>query len=99
MSVEAFLILLTSLSAVSSLITEGLKKALHGYNYNPNILVAVVSVITGCGGTAGYYVYKGFIFTDMLIITMVLMAIAVWLIAMVGYDKVIQTIKLFGGGK
>lgn len=99
MSVEAFLILLTSLSAVSSLITEGLKKALHGCKYNPNILVAIVSIVTGCGGTAIYYIYNGFIFTDMLVITMILMAIAVWLIAMVGYDKVIQTIKLFGGGK
>ena len=61
MTVEMFLILLTILSLVTSLCTEGVKKFLTAQkiNYAANIVVLVVSVIVGGLGTIVFYLYNG----------------------------------------
>ena len=95
MTVSLFVILLAVFSAVSSICSEGIKKLLDEGNigYSSNILVFVVSCIVGIGGTAIYYTVDGIAFSLVNIICMILMGLASSMGAMVGYDKVIQTIK------
>lgn len=95
MTVEMFLILLTILSLVTSLCTEGVKKFLtvQKINYAANIVVLVVSVIVGGLGTIVFYLYNGIAWTALNIICILLMIIANWLGAMLGYDKIMQAIS------
>ena len=55
----------------------------------------MIACIVGIGGTAIYYVLAGVAFTSVNVICMILMGLATAIGAMVGYDKVIQTIKQF----
>ncbi len=95
MTITLFMALLTLLAIITSTATTGVKNFLDGINvkYSSNVVVAVVSAIIGGGGTAITYVFLGVDFTAANIISIALMAVAVWFSAMVGYDKVIQMIK------
>ena len=98
MTMETFLLLLTSLSIITGLVTEGVKKFLDTSNvkYTSNILVLIIAVFVGGVGTVIYYLSKDVTWTYMNITSIFLMIIANWLGAMIGYDKVIQTIKQLG---
>ena len=94
MTVAMFILLMTICSAVSSLLTEGVKKWFDNANktYSSNLIAMVNAIVVGCGGTAIAYILLGIAFTLPNILCLVLMAVAVWLGSMVGYDKVIQLI-------
>ena len=98
MTVQLFLILLTVCAAVTSLITEGLKKFLDSLcvEYAANILVLIVAVIVGCSATALYYVNYQVPFNALNSVYLALMGVANWIGAMVGYDKVRQAIGQIG---
>ena len=95
MTVTLFITLLVILSAVVSLFTEAVKIFLDGIagKYSSNVVVLVVSIIVGIGGTYLAYLFMGIPFILPNILCMVLMAVAVWVGAMVGYDKVLQTLE------
>lgn len=95
MTLTLFMALLVVLAVCVSLITEAVKKFLEdaGIKYSANVVVLIVAVIVGAGGTALMYLFMGIAFTPPNIVCMVLMAVAVWVGAMVGYDKVIQMIE------
>lgn len=95
MTLTLFMTLLVILAVCVSLITEAVKKFLDeaGVKYSSNIVVLIVAVIVGAGGTALMYLFLGIAFTSPNIVCMVLMAVAVWVGAMVGYDKVIQMME------
>lgn len=101
MRVENFLALLTILSTVTSLCTEGVKKSLsaRNINYASNTIVLFVSAIVGAIGMVVFYMYNDIAWTSSNIISIVLMAIANWLVSMVGYDKVVQAINQMKGVK
>lgn len=92
MSLAIFMTLLVILSVVVSLVTEAVKKFLTEANikYSSNIVVLIVAIVAGIGGTLLLYLYLGIAFTLPNIVCAVLMAVAVWVGAMVGYDKVLQ---------
>lgn len=92
MNVALFITLLTVFALISSLITEAVKKATQDTISN-NVLVAVIAAIVGWGGGAAVYAIFGLAWTISNIIALVLLAPSCWLGAMLGYDKVIQTIK------
>lgn len=98
MTVTTFLILLTICAAITSLVTEGVKKLLDDakIGYASNILVLIVAVIVGCGATALYYVNYQVPFNALNSVYLALMGIANWLGAMLGYDKVKQAIAQIG---
>ncbi|MDE7184311.1 MAG: hypothetical protein K2O40_07535 [Lachnospiraceae bacterium] len=98
MTTTAFLIILTACAAVTSLLTEGLKKLLDGMGvrYASNILVLIVALIVGCGTTALYYVNDQVPFTALNSVYLALMGVANWLGATLGYDKVRQTMEQIG---
>lgn len=101
MSVTIFLIILTVCAAVTSLLTEGIKRFLDEQNvsYATNILVLIVALIVGCGVTALYYVNYQIPFNTLNSVYLALMGIANWLGSMLGYDKVKQAIAQIGGTK
>lgn len=95
MTVSMFLILLSAFSLIVGLVVQALKKLLDslGATYSSNIVAVAVSAVVGIGGTVAYYIIAGIPFSAVNIICMLLMGIATAVGAMVGYDKVIQTIK------
>lgn len=91
MTFEIFLILLAVLSTVTSLFTEALKKLL--VKMASNIVVLISAIVIGGGGTVVYYVAMNIPFNLLNILCIVVMIIFNWLVAMLGYDKVIQAIS------
>lgn len=98
MTVTVFLIILTACAAITSLLTEGIKKFLdeQKVTYASNILVLVIAVIVGCGATVLYYVNYQIPFNALNSVYLALMGVANWLGATLGYDKVRQTIAQIG---
>lgn len=94
MTLTLFMTLLVILAVCVSLITEAVKKFLDeaGVKYSSNIVVLIVAVIVGAGGTALMYLFLGIAFTPPNIVVLIV-AVAVWVGAMVGYDKVIQMME------
>ena len=93
MTPTIFIGFLVTFSLISSLITEAVKKATKATISN-NLTVAIIAIIVGWGGGAIGYVFLNIPFDNIQnIICLVLFAPCCWLGAMVGYDKVIQTIK------
>ena len=95
MTVTLFISLLVILSVAVSLFTEAVKKFLADTDikYSSNVVVLILSLIIGAGGTALMYVFLGIDFTMPNVMCTLLMAVSVWVGAMVGYDKVLQMIE------
>ncbi len=92
MTVQMFLALLAGFSVLTSLIVEAIKKvAVHCTAYD--IVALITAIIVGGGGTCIYYKLTEIPFTTNNIIYAVLMGLASALVAMVGYDKVVQAIE------
>lgn len=89
MTIETFVFLLSFFSVVTSLITEAIKKVTNIY---PNIIATVVALIVGCGGMFTYYFLNNISINATFIVYAVLMGLASALSAMVGYDKVKETV-------
>lgn len=93
MTTTMFLMLLSAFSVLSSLVTEGIKKAISDKtNLSYNIVALVVALVIGGGGTAVYYQLNEIVFNVNNIIYAVLMGLASGLVSMVGFDKVKQAI-------
>lgn len=99
MTMTAFLIILTACAAVTSLLSEAVKKFLdeQKISYASNILVLIVALAVGCGATALYYVNCQVPFNALNSVYLALMGIANWLGAMMGYDKVRQAVEQIKG--
>ena len=98
MDITMFLILLSAFSAISGLVTEGVKNLITDkVNLSCNIIALVSALIIGGCGTAIYYQLNSISFTINNIIYMVLMGLASGLMSMVGFDKVRQSIQQITG--
>lgn len=97
MNISLFITLLTVFSVITGLVTEAIKNLLDDFNakYSANIIALIVACVVGIGGTAGYYAVYEIPFETGNVICMILMGFASALSAMVGYDKVVQTVKQF----
>ena len=95
MSVTLFITILTIGGMVTALLTEAIKKMYANMkkDYSPNIIALVNAIVVGCGGTAVVYMLSGIEWTVNNISCLILMAIAVWIASMLGFDKVIQTVN------
>lgn len=94
MTTTMFLILLSSFSVMSSLVTEGIKNLVTDkINLSYNIIALISALIIGGCGTAIYYQLNTIPFTVNNIIYIILMGLASGLTAMVGFDKVKQSIE------
>lgn len=99
MTVTTSLILLTAFATITALVVEAVKKFLDSQKirYASNVVVLVVALIIGCGGTALHYVNYQVPFTALNSVYLALMGLVNWVGAMVGYDKVKQAITQIGG--
>ena len=95
MTLTLFISLATGLSLVSSLITEAIKKEFNATK--PTLIVAIVAAITGWGGGAISYALMNIGYDTPNIICLVLLAPTIWLMATLGYDKVMEVIKQLAG--
>ena len=95
MTVTLFISLFTFGSVLCGLITEAIKTAYKNAEkeYSANIIALADSLIVGGVGTATAYMLLGIPWTVNNIICLVLMCVVIWLGAMVGFDKVLQTIS------
>lgn len=95
MTINLFMTLIVVLAVVVSLLTEAIKKLLDSLevHYSSNVLVLIVSVVVGICSTALTYLFLYIPFTPPNIVCMILMAVVVWVGAMLGYDKVLQMVE------
>lgn len=84
-------------SAVISLVTEAVKTILTEHNkpYHANTLAGIVALVMSTAICVCYVVMAGIAFSGQVVVGIVTFAFMSWLCAMVGYDKVIQTIAQF----
>lgn len=101
MTLTAFLIILAACSAATSLLTEGVKKFLDEIKvkYASNVIVLIIALLVGGSVTAIYYIALDIPCTLLNLIYLLLMGIANWLGAMLGYDRVRQTITQIAAKK
>ena len=92
MSTETFLALLLVVSIFTGLVTEGIKMALDEANrtYKPNMLAGAVAVVLSVLVDVGYMMETQF--TEKMMVVLIALVLLSWLCAMLGYDKVIQSI-------
>lgn len=95
MTVEMFIYLFTLGSMFASLLTQAAKKAFP--NVSSNILALINATLVGIIGMICAYVILSIPFTVANIVYIVLMGICIWIVSMIGYDKIIQTIKQIRG--
>ncbi len=95
MTITLFITILTIGAALTSLLTEAIKKAYANADKvcSPNIIALIDAIVIGCGGTAVTYMLLGIDWTVNNIICMILMGILVWVGSMIGFDKISQLIK------
>lgn len=96
-SLDVFLIGLLMVSALTSLTTESIKVLLSSLNknYQSNIVAGLVSIALSLITGISYIFFYGIEVTEQTIIGVIALVFLSWLCAMVGYDKVIQTISQF----
>lgn len=96
-SVQIFMLGLLMVSTLTGLVTEAVKTILteHGKTYYANTLAGVVATVLSITVAIGYILLNDIGFNAQSIIYTVALTFLSWLCSMVGYDKVVQTIKQF----
>lgn len=95
MTIELFIIMLTVGGTLSSLITQALKKAFD--ELSSNVIAIADAAIVGIGGMIIAYILMDIPFTLQNVVCIPLMAVCIAVGSMVGYDKVVQTLKQIRG--
>lgn len=90
-----FSILFAGGSLAAGLLTEAIKKWYEnaGKDYSSNAIALANAIIIGGFGTAIAYTLSDIPWTVDNIICLGLMIVAIWVGAMIGYDKVVQMLK------
>ena len=101
MTIQTFLVLLAVFSTFTSLFTEAVKLFLDSLKikYASNLVVLAAAVFIGGAGMTCFYLFGGIPWTVQNTVCIFLMVAANWLVAMLGYDKVMQAITQLKGGK
>lgn len=101
MTFELFIILLGFFAVFTSLLAQAVKLLLESLKikYASNLVVLGVSVFVGGVGTACAYLFMDIPWSKINVVCLFLMILANWLVAMLGYDKVMQAITQLRGGK
>ena len=94
-TIDVFLVGLMAVSVFTGLVTQAVKKILDERNapYRANTIAGIVAAILSAGLGVGYVLLAGIAFTAQIIVCIVALIFMGWLCAMVGYDKVVETIK------
>lgn len=96
-SFEIFMVGLLVISTITGLATEAVKSILVEYNmgYRANTLAGLVALVISTAIGLGYICVAEIPFSSQIMVYLIAEVVMSWLCAMVGYDKVIQTISQF----
>ena len=94
-NLETFIMGLLIVSTLTGLVTEAMKKVFveHKVNYQANTLAGITSTILSIAIGVAYIVVTNATFSAQMLVYLIAMVFMSWLCAMIGYDKVIQTIS------
>ena len=94
MTLEYFLLLLMIVSIFTGLVTEGIKKLLEESKktYKANFLAGGVAVALSLLVGVGYIILMEAQINSKMAVYLIALILLSWLSAMVGYDKVIQSL-------
>ena len=92
---------LLAVSLLTNLTVEGIKKLLDGTNakYSSSVLAAILSTILSGAVCAIYLIMNDIGFSVKIGVEIVVLMYLGFLVATVGYDKVIQTLKQLQANK
>lgn len=95
MALENGMILLSLTAALTSLLTEGIKKAFNidGKRISLNLLAAIVSIVTALIVSFGYIILFNIAFTPKAVVYILALCLLSFCSATVTYDKVKETFK------
>lgn len=94
---QTVFMLLAVTSALTTLATEAVKKMIpESKQYSKNILAGIVAIVIGAAVSVGYCVLTKTPATSEVIVYAICLVAMSWLCAMIGYDKVMQTITQVG---
>ena len=102
MNAQIFAFLLLLVSLLTGLVTEAIKnmEAERGQKTHPNTTAGIVALVLSVLIGVGWALYTGATWSTQIILALIALVFLSWLCAMVGYDKVIQTLaQLRTGGK
>lgn len=97
MTLEIFLLGLMVVSTLTGFVTEALKNLFNENNwkYSANTLAGICALVVSAVVGVCYVLYTGIVVTTQVVILIFALVIMSWLCAMIGYDKVIQSLKQF----
>lgn len=95
MTLEIFLAMLMMISLLTGLTVEGVKKLLDEakVSYKSNVLAGVIAVVLAIAVAVAYLIIIDAIFTAKIAVYLIALMFLSWLCAMIGYDKVVQTLS------
>ena len=101
MPISFMMTALLAVSLLTNLTVEGIKKLLDGTNakYSSNVLAAILSTILSGAVCAIYLIMNDIGFSVKIGVEIVVLMYLGFLVATVGYDKVIQTLKQLQANK
>ncbi len=97
MSLEFLGTALLAISILTSFIVEGIKKILDSRNKKcpSNLLAIIVSALVTVIASVVYIVVKNIPFSFLLVVEILILVLLSFLVATLGYDKVMQLLKQF----
>ena len=93
MSMSVFLMLLFIVSVLVGLTVEAIKVTSEKENRANNLTAGITSVVISIFVGVFYCILAGVTFNAQIVIYLIALVFLSWLCAMLGYDKVIQTLK------
>lgn len=98
---QQFLLCLLISSTLTGLVTQGVKKLLDegGKTWKANLLAAICAIVVSVAVGIGYCVIMSVPFSATIAVYFAALIVLSWLCAMVGYDKVMQTIRQLQQGQ
>ena len=87
--------ILLIISVVTNITVEAIKKILNNGDtkYSSNLLAVIVAIVMAIAVCGTYLVMNGIAFTTKVVVEMLIMTYGSFLVATVGYDKVMQMIN------
>ena len=87
--------MLLVISVVTNLTVEAIKKVLNNSDakYSSNLLAVAIAVVMAIAVCGTYLVMNDIAFTTKIVVEIIIMTYGSFLVATVGYDKVIQMIN------
>lgn len=97
MTMEMFLIGLMVVSTLTGFVTEAVKSICteHSWKYSANTVAGICAFVVALAVGICYVLFTGIAVTVQVVIVLFALVVMSWLCAMVGYDKVMQSVEQF----